>query len=272
MKKLIFLLLIFCICLTGCSKQEKLEEPTNANATFDAVEYETIEKMNEAIGSNIVSAAVAGKTDESFIVISNSIAQYKVKVNDEEWCIRASKDVDNDISGLYYDSIDFKKDTTAVYYTDEVDLLRFFDNGFQYTVSLNVKDKDISTSHFDDISNEFKTNITGVKSGYESDLYEDGDDVIYSVLIYNDDGSVMDMKTIYSFENDVMVKISSIITFETEEALNEYLDELVEYGNSIEEIEVDGKSIISDSSSNVDFYSDMNKEEFITMMKNSLGQ
>lgn len=266
MKKILTILLLLCFMLTGCSNNH------NANATWDCVEYSTIEEMNEAAGTNIVSAGIAGKSDEWFGVISKSIAQYKFKANDEEWCVRASKDVDNDISGVYSDSIDFEKDITSTYYTDEIDLFRFFYNDVQYVITLDVKDKDISTAHFDSVCNEFKTNITGVKSGYENEIFEDGDDVIYRVTFFNDDGSTMVMDTVYSFKDDKMVSITSIIGFETEQAVQDYVDLLVEYGRSTDEFTVDGLKIISDGSSNVDFYSDYTKEGFIEMMKTSMIQ
>ncbi len=268
MKKVLIALLLVCLALVGCSKKD-----INANAKWDCVEYDTIEEMNAAAGTNIVSASVAGKSEEWFGVISNSIAQYKFKVNGEDWCIRASKDVDNDISGLYYDSIKFKKDTTSTYYiVDEVYMVRFFDNGIQYVISLDVKDKDISTSHFDEVSNSFITNITGVKSGYENELFEEGNDVILRTTVFNDDGTSTVMDTIYTFEKDKMVKITSKTTFETEQAALDYLNEMVENGRDKNEFTLEGTTIISDNSSNVDFYSDKTKEAFINMMKESLGQ
>ncbi len=267
MKKAFIVLLLVCLALVGCSKKDN-----NANAKWDCVEYQSIEDMNEAAGTNIVSASVAGKSDEWFGVISKSIAQYKFTVNGEEWCIRASKDVDNDISGLHYDNIGFEKDTTATYYiVDEVYAFRFFNNGVQYVISLDVKDKDISTSHFDDVCNDFKTNIIGVKSGYENELFEEGNDVILRTTIFNEDGTTTIMDAIYTFEGDKMVKITSKTVFETEQAAKDYLDLMANEGRDVSEFIIDGSTIISDSSSNVDSYSDYTKEGFIKMMKSSIG-
>ena len=267
MKKVLIVLLLVCLAVTGCSKKAN-----NANAKWDCVEYDSIEDMNTAAGTNIVSASVAGKSEEWFGVISKSIAQYKFKVNDEEWCIRASKDVDNDISGLHYDNIGFEKDTTATYYNDEVYAFRFFDKGVQYVISLDVKDKDISTGHFDEICNDFKTNITGVKSGYENELLEEGNDVILRTTMFNDDGTTTIMDTIYTFENDKLVKITSKLGFETEQAAKDYLDAMTKEGADVSSFVLEGSTITSDSSSNVDFYSDYTKATFIDMMKSSVGQ
>lgn len=278
MKKLLLALSIVCLCLTGCSANESADAPEVkekdesiiSGVTYDYVEYGTIEEINETAGVNLVSAPVSGKSDEKFGVISNSIAQYTFKCNGEDWCLRASTDIDNDISGLYYDNVAFEKDVTGTYYNDDVYVFRFFYNDVQYVISLDVKDKDISMGHFDDVCNEFKTNITGVKSGYETELVEEGDDVIYRATMYNDDGTVIVTETVYSFENDKMVSIINKTVFESEEALKEYCDMLVEAGVSLDNYTFEGSTIISDSSSNLDFYSDMSKEEFVSSMQSSL--
>lgn len=267
MKKLLLVLFVLCIMLSGCAKQE---ENGNANATWDATEYQTIEEMNEAAGTNIVSAAVSGKSDERFIVISKSIAQYTFTCNDENWCIRASKDVDHDISGLHYDNISFEKGVTATYYNDDVYMYRFFNNDTQYVISLDVKGKDIAMSHFDEVSAEFKTNITGVKSGYENEIVEEGDNVIYRIVMYNDDATTTTMETIYGFEGDKMISITSSTTFDSEQAAKDYYDVLIENGK--EGITLDGKTITASMNDNLDFYSDMTKEQFVSQMKESLNQ
>lgn len=269
MKKYLLTILLLCLSLSACSKKE--EPSTTTGLSWDCVEFTTVEELNLAANTNIVTAPIAGKSDEWFGLISDSIAQYKFNANGEEWCVRASKDVDNDISGLYYDSIGFEKDMTSTYYTDDVYLFRFFYDDTQYCISLDVKDKEISTGHFDDVCNEFKTNITGVKSGYENEIIEDGDDVIYRVVIYNDDGTTMTMDTVYTFENDKMSKIVSNITFETTEALKAYVEDLKEYGNSTESLIIEGTTLSSDSSTNIDFYSDYTKAEFISMMKGQIS-
>lgn len=260
MKKIIFVLLAICSLLTACSK---------TNATWDCVEYTNLEEMNKAANTNIVDVDIE-KTDQWYGVISESIAQYKFKIADEEWCVRASKDVDNDISGLYYDNIGFEKGTTSFYYLDEVYMCRFFYDDTQYVISLDVKDKDISTMNFDDICNQFKTNITGIKSGYESEVYEDGDDVVFKTTTYVDDGTTIISESIYSFEDDKMVSYISKLTFESEEKAKEYYDLLIENGRSADELILDESTITTDMSSNIDFYSNYTKEGFYTEMKNSI--
>ena len=104
-----------------------------------------------------------------------------------------------------------------------------------------------------------------------NEIIEDGDDVIYRVVIYNDDGTTMTMDTVYTFENDKMSKIVSNINFETAEALKAYVEDLKEYGNSVENLVIEGTTLSSDSSSNVDFYSDYTKAEFISMMKDQIS-
>ena len=269
MKKLFLLLFTICFCLTGCSNKTG---GSDDGSTWDYVEYETIEDMNNAAGTNIVSAAIAGKSDETFGIISKNIAQYTFNANGNEWCVRASKDVDNDISGLHYDSIGFEKDMTSTYYTDEVYAFRFFHNGVQYVISTNVVDTNITMSGFDSVCNEFKTNITGVKSGYETNITEDGDNVVYTITMFNDDGTTMIIETIYGFEADKMVSITSNAIFETQDAAKEYYDSLIENGKSPDEITLDGTKISSENNANVDFYSDLTKQQFIEQLKNSLNQ
>lgn len=269
MKKLLFVLLVLCLSLTACAKQEP--SVGGPGSTWNHTEYSTIEELNTAAKTNIAQVDLE-KTEEHFDLISDSIAQYLFKVGDEDWCIRASEDVDNDISGLHYDSIGFEKDTTATYYTDEVYAFRFFYENVQYVVSLDVKDKDISMSYFDSVCNEFKTNVTGVKSGYENEVIEEGNDIIYRAVVYEDDGSAMIMDTIYTFEDDKMVKITSNITFETEEAREDYLNLLLEYGRSLDEFTIDGTTISTDGSANIDFYSDYTKQAFKEMMESSIAQ
>ena len=268
MKKILFVLIMLCLVLTGCSKNEESKD----DAKWDYVEYSTIEEMNEAANTNIVSAAIAGKSDEKFGVISGNIAQYTFTANSEEWCLRASKDVDNDISGLYYENNGFDKDITSTYYNDEVYMFRFFYDDTQYVITLDVKNKDIPTSHFDSVCNEFKTNITGVKSGYENEIIEDGDNVINKVTVFNDDGTTTVMDTVYTFEEDKMVKITSYTTFENEKALEDYLDLMAQNDRDISKFTIDGLTISSDISSNVDFYSDYTKAEFIDMMKSPISK
>lgn len=268
MKKIFILLLILCFMLTGCGKDPQ----NNANAKWDCVEYSSIEEMNEAASTNITSSQLEGTSDEWFGVISENIAQYKFMCNEEDWCIRASKDVDNDISGLYYDNIDFEKDITATYYNDDVYAFRFFNNDTQYVISLVVTDKEIARSYFDKVCNDFKTNITGVKSGYDTELFEDGDNVVYKVTMYNDDGTTMIMEVIYSFEGDKMVSILNNNIFETEELAKDYYDQLIEAGYDVSSFTLEGSVISSSNNSNVDFYSDMTKAEFIEQMESSLNQ
>ena len=127
-------------------------------------------------------------------------------------------------------------------------------------------------SDFDSICSELKTNITGVKSSYDNELYENGDNVVYKVVMYNDDGSTTTMETIYGFDGDKMVSITSNIIFETEEATKEYYDMLIEYGRSADELVLNNTTITSDMSQNLEFYSDLSKDEFIAQMKSSLTQ
>lgn len=262
MKKIIIALLL-CLSLCGCSNNKN-------NAIYDYKECESVQDINSELGVNLVTAAIAGKSDEKFGIISGSIGQYSFTANGEEWCLRASKNVDEDISGLYYDSITFTPDMTSVYYTDEVNLFRFFYDNAQYTISLDVKDKDISNRHFDDVCYEFKTNITGIKSGYETDIYVDGDDVVYVGTTYDESGSPVISKTVYSFVDDKMVSIKSDTIFESNDKLNEYLQILNEYGMSLDGYEIGDTTITLITTEGLDYYADYTKDSFYSERKAAL--
>lgn len=274
MKKILLTLFVLCLALCGCAKQNEAIDP--AEEKIDGVawnhsEYDTIDEMNKAAGTNITSAAIAGKENESFIVISNSIAQYKFTANGEDWCIRASKDVNNDISGLNYENISFEKDIEATYYNDDVYAHRFFHDDVQYVIILDVKDKDVAMSHFDDVWADLQTAITGVQAGYENELVEEDGNVVYRVVMHNNDGTSIKIEYIYVFEGDTMVSLINKLMFETENAAKAYYDELVAAGTPEDTMTLDG-TIISTENTNVDFYSDYTKEEFFEMMKSSLAQ
>ena len=73
-------------------------------------------------------------------------------------------------------------------------------------------------------------------------------------------------------ENDKMVSILNNYIFETEEAAQEYYDLLIESGYTAEQIVLEGKIISSENNSNLEFYSDYTKAEFIEMMQSSMAQ
>lgn len=269
MKKLLAILFVLCLTLTGCSNNQKGFDVYYSSRNFE--KYDAINDVNAKLGTNIVQAGV-DVLNETFGIVSDEIAQYTFTFEGNNWCIRASKNVDSDISGLEYDNIGFEKDVTSTYYNDDVYMMRFFKDDIQYVVVIDVKDKEVARSYFDDLSNEVKTEITGVQSGYDNLIYEDGNDVVYKITIYNDDGTKIDMETVYTFDNDKMVSITNRTVFESDEAAKEYYNMLLANGRSADEINLDGSIISNDSSDNLDFYSDYTKAAFIDMMNSALQQ
>ena len=268
MKKIFVIMLACCLILTGCASKDG----GKTGLVYDSKEYTSLEEMNAAAETNI-QALGADESDERYEVISRSITQYSFKLDEENWCVRGSKDTDNDISGLHYENIGFEKDIEATYYNDEVYMHRFFDGDTQYTISVSISEgADIATSYFDGISSQIQTNITGVQSGYDVDLKEDGDNVVYTVTMHNADGTATVMEIIYAFENDKMVSILNNNIFETEEAAKDYYDLLIANGSSADTLKLEGKVISSENNGNVEFYSDYTKASFIEMMQNSLAQ
>lgn len=268
MKKILVILLTSLLVLTGCSKKNE----QTIGLAWDCTEYDTLEDLNEVAGSNISKLTTAEVSNEWFGYISSSIAEYKFNIGEEEWSIRASKDIDNDISGLHYDAIKFEKGKDATYYTDEVYAHRLFINDMQYVISLNVKDKDIPETYFDEISNELLSSAAGVELGYEASVEEKGDDVVYTVTMHEADGSTVTMEIIYTFKDDKMVSIKNNNIFDSEDAAKAYYDELINSGISSDDLVLNGNVISSEDDSSLEFYADYTKADFITLMKSSIEQ
>lgn len=122
MKKLLTVLfvLLMCLSLGACSKQEPAEEPS-IGMPNPMVEYNSLEEINEKVGVKLVKPGVMGVADEKFFVISDTIAQYDFNVNGISYTARASKDTAEDISGIYVDgkTIFEGSDMISDYYVDD---------------------------------------------------------------------------------------------------------------------------------------------------------
>lgn len=257
MKKLL-LVLILCMTLCGCQKN-------NNNVTWDVEECTTLEDLNEKAGTHIIAPGIVGKENEWFGLISKTIAEYKFDLDGYTWSIRASKNVDEDISGVYSESITFEKDTSSTFYTDDVYLSRFFFEDVQYVINLDLLDKDdFGTMNFDEVVGEIKSAITGVEDvGYKVNVYEEGDDVVWAVDYKFEDGTSLKMDVHYCFENDKMTKVVTMMTYDSEEVAKETYDELLESGGQ-EGIILEGKTISQESPA--DGY-DQTKAEFLETMQ-----
>ncbi len=163
------LCLVFCACRkTDESKDNTTadtsvsEENTEASAPEDGaiglanpvVEYDSLEKINEKVGVNLVHPAAMGVSDESFSVISGDIAQYKFTIAGREYTFRAAdEDKKGDISGIYIDgspafeneTADYSIKSDAEYYAG-----RFIVDDVQYVICV-ADDGSFTETDFDSI-------------------------------------------------------------------------------------------------------------------------
>ena len=146
MKKIIKIALCLLVLLTICACAKKEEEPKEETPTIGEgtanpiIECKSLEEVNKKVGVNIVSPGVMGKEDifYSYINVDPIIGQYIFEINGYEYTLRASKNVNEDISGLYVDGNTFEpgKDFTLI--DKEYKMDRFFVDGVQYV--LIIKD------------------------------------------------------------------------------------------------------------------------------------
>ena len=94
MKKVLTILLTLLLC--GCDK--------NANVINPVVSYDSLEEINEKVGTNLVDLKEYGiVSDERFSVINDKISEYCFVIDGYDICFRSSKGLNEDISGLYID-------------------------------------------------------------------------------------------------------------------------------------------------------------------------
>ena len=133
---------LFVLILFGCSQ--------NANMPNPVKEYNSLDEINEKVGTNLVDLKDYGTvTDEHFAVISDKIAEYSFVIDGVDLCFRGSRVLDEDISGIYingnpaFTDFEIKTDVTG---DSSVNVYRFVINdGCQYTVSSKYQEKEGET-------------------------------------------------------------------------------------------------------------------------------
>lgn len=133
MKKLVAVVLatMLLICLfAGCGgKNEQMINPM--------VSYDSVAKINEAVGCNI--KPVTGAENELFFVTSGTLAEYRFDLDKNDYCIRAAKEK-GDITGVYGpegtlgESVESGTDVTPTDIGYSGSWARWFDGEMQYTV------------------------------------------------------------------------------------------------------------------------------------------
>lgn len=174
MKKALALLLslsVVCMVFAACGKTDTPVDGGNtANMSNPVVEYDSLEKINEAAKTNLVTPGVMGVTDESFSVISHSIAQYKFMLGGCEYCFRACGETDDDISGIYLDNgklaFEDRSGDGEVVSTGEFKACRFFVAGIQYVISV-TDNGNVAGDTFDGMCEDLQNAIISAVSDPE---------------------------------------------------------------------------------------------------------
>lgn len=141
MRKIINLALCLLVLSTICGCAKKEEEPSVGGQIVNPIiKCESLEEVNKKAGVTIVSPGVMGKEDKSYTYINVDpiIGQYVFEVNGVEYTLRASKNIKEDISGLYVDGNEFEEGKDFVLISKEYKMDRFFVDGVQYV--LTIKD------------------------------------------------------------------------------------------------------------------------------------
>ena len=138
MKRLIKITIIAAvmICMTACfNKDENRETVVNP-----LLSYESLSEINNAIGVSLIKLPFSSISDETYYVIGGIIAEYNFIANDYEYCFRASRMLDEDISGIYIDGepafSDFSESLSVNQNDDTFKVGRFEVDGVQYSISV----------------------------------------------------------------------------------------------------------------------------------------
>ena len=102
MRKLLKCLMILCL-LSGCSQapKEEVQEETPMMGVVNPIKsYETLDEVNNAIGTSL--ELVEGVQDVRFSTITNTVAQINFVYNGYELCLRASfESQGSELAGTY---------------------------------------------------------------------------------------------------------------------------------------------------------------------------
>lgn len=258
MKKLLLTLILITLVLTGCSKK--------VSGAFTSKDFDSLEALNEEIGTNIVKVN-DDVTNETFMVIDDVVANYSFDYDGASWIIKGSKIMNEDISGIDDDSFQEGQDYFA--YTDDYCYERFFTSDHQYVIYMQMPNSNYDQNKFSNTSFEIEKGIKGITDDDNGliNVYEEGDDVIYEIYQYDANNNKTTIRIIYGFEDDKMVSMKNEFIFSSEEEAKAYYDELKNSDSSTESVTLDGNRIYADNNSQVSFYEDVTKEEFLNQMK-----
>lgn len=137
MKKIFTLFLVmFALTAVGCGQFANMENPV--------VEYDSLDEINKKADTFLVDIKEYGTvSEERFSVIDNRISEYAFVIDGYDICFRSSKDLQEDISGIYVDGEPAFTDFSALLSfggDSEHKAVRFVDGDRQYTVTSTYKD------------------------------------------------------------------------------------------------------------------------------------
>lgn len=159
MKKVLSILFVMlvAISLCACSAKQEAVEPKQEESIGmknPMVEYKSLDEINAKVGSNLIKPGVMGVSDEKFFVVDENLADYRFTLNGLEYSFRASKDLNQDISGIYVDGKSmFENGTNSTYSDSQYHGFNFVVDDVQYTFT--VKDNgQLDDEQFANITDE----------------------------------------------------------------------------------------------------------------------
>lgn len=150
MKKIfsILLILLTCISLSACNKKE--ENPVK--------NYSSLEELNKDAGVNIVKPATMGITNETFLMGDNQTAVYMFELNGNKFYVRACRDLENDMSGIFINNkpaFDGVTDKVAYAEGQGYRVCRMILGNKQYSFGL-LMNEDTTDEYFENAAMEYK--------------------------------------------------------------------------------------------------------------------
>lgn len=179
MKKILFILLTVLISLSfaSCSNKqeesnEKVEEEGLIGMPNPMKECSSLDEINKIAGTHIVIPSSINASNLKYFTINNDLAEVRFTLDNLEWTIRGSKNVDMDISGIADENNVFESGQDGVVYLNDYYIDRIFVDDFQYTtVVKNQNNYDVETfsNHVFNIDKSLRaaSDINGIAGMYQ---------------------------------------------------------------------------------------------------------
>ncbi len=178
---IVFSLVFICLAVTGCGKKIATEPESETESDTQQttenfagmpnpmVSFNSLEEINQKTGVNLVKPGVMGVSDEAFFVVNGTLADYRFTLGGYEYTFRASKNLNEEISGIYVDGkLAFEGEKADYSFkTDETyKAIRFLVNNIQYVLSV-ADNGSIADTDYDAMAVELMNTIMQTTSGSE---------------------------------------------------------------------------------------------------------